>query len=527
MAPSCGAHAAVVAVCLVTARSSGAQPAALAVLPPAATLRLGPPSLAECRTESARGATPGGLSPALRNTGARRSPTSALLGGSGSSAVRLAPSASECAPQLVFLDFDSGVPAFEVVLEQVPGFAVSLGTLPSHVYTPAERDRIEAAINEDFEPFGVIATQTRPAGQAFSTLIFNADFPVALIPLADGSFFIDAAFGEAEGVDVRNRIIADRAVIAAHLWELLASVDGTGAALAAQSGLPLDPSQPLAALVSEAVVRQSANTAAHELGHLLGLRHHDGLGAPGRGLPASGPPGRDAFVPSYDGPELGDEATLHLMSTGITGVGSSERARLDQFHGERSALKLALPCNLTPLSELDARGPNPLEPVAFDVPNSVVAGENAGRLLTAEALLVSGTITAPSEVDSYRVSGRAGTSLTIEVMSTTDSNELTPLITNLALFVERGAGRELVAANAQSFEPFDPLILDAELPADGTYVLEVSAADVVFVDASGDGVADTAVSLARGGFAGLDRGDYELLAYAIRTSPTGQRGIMP
>jgi hypothetical protein len=422
-------------------------------------------------------------------------------------------------PQVV-LDFDGGVSAYDVTVENLDGTSRLLTQLPSHVYTLEERAQIEAAIAADVGPFGIVVSQAAPADGEFSTLTFNAPLPVRLIAVQGGGFLIDGSFGDSDSIDQRNRDRSDNAVIAAHLWEFLALSDPSGQSFSRVSGLAVDAEHPLAERVSEAVIRQSANTAAHELGHLLGLRHHDGFGPPGSGLPDLGPsegaPDPLAFIPPFEGPRSADETVLHLMSTGRTGVTPGDRASLDQFFSERSAVKIVAGQLSTPTPEAEARC-STLEPIQLAVPNPVLEGIDAGLAqLDVKLLLVSASISAADEIDDFRFHGVAGEVWTIELVSTSDPHFVEPVVSDLRLFSERPDGtRELIASNAQTFEPNDPLLLDIELPVDGTFVLEVDAPDTAFIDSDGDGAVDDPISLEANGLGALRTGDYELWLYSI------------
>jgi hypothetical protein len=417
------------------------------------------------------------------------------------------------AAQQVFLDFEGGAPSFDVVAENLDGTSRVLATLPSHVYTPDERAAIEAFVAADVRSFGISVSSSPPAEGAFSTLTFNAPLPIRLVAVAGGGFRVSGSFGDSDSIDHRNQNPADGAVIAAHLWEFFVATDPTGRSFEAASGLVIDAEHPLAARLSEAVVRQSANTAAHELGHLLGLRHHDGFGPPGDGLPSNGAPSPLAFVPPFSGPFAADDTTLHLMSTGSTGATPRVRASVDQFFSERSALKVVLPGLLGPTAEVDAPGVS-LEPALLSVPSPLPEGEGAG--LAVQALLVDASIASEGEVDEFRFDGVAGEVWTVDLVSTVDPSFAAPVVTDVRLLLERPDGaRSLIAYNAQIFEGNDPLLLDVELPSDGTYIVQVDAPDTAFIDSDGDGFRDDPISLEENGIGELRTGDYELLLYSI------------
>jgi hypothetical protein len=417
--------------------------------------------------------------------------------------------------QQVFLDFDGGVPTFDVVVENLDGSSSVVTSLPSHVYTPEERASIEALVAADVAPFGIGVSDAPPGEGAFCTRTFNGPLPIRLVAVAGGGFLLNGSFGDSNAIDHRNRNPAD-AVIAAHLWEFFVLTDPSGRSFSAASGLAVDAEHPLAARLSEAAVQQSANTAAHELGHLLGLRHHDAFGPPSSGLPEGGLPSPLEFVPPFEGPLAADETTLHLMSTGRTGATPRVRASVDQFFSERSAIKITAGRRLSPTPEADAQR-SALGPVRLSMPNPVLEGVGAGPSeLVVQTLLVDASLSNAGEVDEFRLLGATGEVWTIDLVSTADPSFANPVVTDLRLLLEQPDGtRDLIAFNAQIFEGSDPLLLDIELPSDGTYVVQVDAPDTAFIDSDGDGFRDDPISLEESGLGALRTGDYELLLYSL------------
>jgi len=507
----------------------------------------GPGGLAGIESLQERGAPPVETMPSGETSPSEGSPLAPLVeSGPGAAALSDAAAPSDAgapsdaaapsdagapvaAPQRVFLDFDGGVAAFDVERVRLDGTTGVVASLPSHVYTPEERERIEALVASDVAPLGISVSSSPPAEGEFTTLTFNGPLPIRLIEVAGGGFGVSGSFGDSDSIDHRNRNRSDSAVIAAHLWEFFAFTDPTGASFARGSGLVVDAEHPLAAQLSEAVVQQSANTAAHELGHLLGLRHHDGFGPPGSGLPSSGPTGAGQpspleSVPPYEGPLEADETTLHLMSTGRTGATTQVRASVDQFFSERSAIKVAIGQSLPALREAEAKV-GVLEPLALSAPNPVVVGESAGTAqLDARVLALAGSISEPDEVDEFRFRALAGDAWTIELVSSSDPSFTSPVVTDLSLLIEQSDGStELVAFNAQIFEGNDPLLLDVSLPADGTYIVQIEAPDVAFIDADGDGFRDDPISLEENGIAELRTGDYEIVAYTVEPAGPAAR----
>ncbi|MCS6978295.1 MAG: tandem-95 repeat protein [Gemmatales bacterium] len=140
--------------------------------------------------------------------------------------------------QVVYLDFDSATGKGE------------------HVYTVAERNAIQARLEKVFAPFSVVFSQTAPATGAYATLLINGSDSEALIG------------GIAEELDWRN------------------TSRGATASVNVNGYLGRFNRPPA---TSENFVALTATVAAHELGHLLGLRHADAYGPlginPATGLP--------------------------------------------------------------------------------------------------------------------------------------------------------------------------------------------------------------------------------------------------
>lgn len=425
--------------------------------------------------------------------------------------------------QVVYLDFDAGgLPYFPVCFTD----GVLFGVFEDHVYTQAERDAIEARLEEDYKKFNITFTQHEPAVGEYSTVYMG--YNDAPLDCSEGSNveltpegYLSILFGRAENIDFRNQSKTDTAFADASFWEFLAQYDaalGTNN-LGALSGYDVTPEN-AAEVLSTIVVVQSANTAAHEYGHIAGLRHHDAIGAPGDGLPTSGVPDPNDFIPAFEGPQDASETPLHLMASGASvGLTLTGSTITNRFFSERSSVKLSLARTGTRVLEenfLDGRHrPKTLWLKPFYAPNTLVEGENADKPLDAEGLVISGAISETGEVDEYRFFGQKGKFVNIEMISYSDELFENPVIGAIKLSKLNWDGSKTeIATNIQTFEPFDPLIFDQELPETGVYVIEIDAPNIVYLDYTGDGVPDE-YPLDETGNGDLRYGDYELAVYSV------------
>ncbi|MBI3465607.1 MAG: hypothetical protein HY000_21520 [Planctomycetes bacterium] len=330
--------------------------------------------------------------------------------------------------QVVFLDLDSET---NPVLE--------------HVYTLAERNAIQAALAADYAPFSFQFTQTPPAPGSFATLFFNKSF------LVDGQ----PQPGHADEVDFRNLNLGGSVSI-----DINSFLGGAG--------------QPSA--TSANIVAASAAIAAHELGHLVGLRHADSFGPIGSGIHS--PPGPDKYKPSYPGPSAAFETTLHLMASPASVGSSANDALADPFFGEREAIKLAFASGGAVLNEQagDHGSRATAQGVALAglaMPNTLVKGTNAAKVFAVAAADVVGFIElgpdGHSQSDFYSFQGSAGDLINVEVMSRGLARIANPTDSIVRIYDTAGnlvAYFTSTASTDDQFENPDAAIIDLLLPSD-------------------------------------------------------------
>ena len=410
--------------------------------------------------------------------------------------------------QVVYLNFEQSSPTFSAIT-----FGGVVGEFISHQYTQEERDEVQRRLEADYEGFNISFTQELPASGDFSTLNFECqDGDGICIDFGSGILF-----GRAQSIDIGNADRNDVAFVDAGLWEVLAQIDPDF--FSSISGIPIVDGDVLGA-VSQAVVNQASNTGAHELGHNLGLRHHDSFGSPGTGIPTTGTPAREAFFPVFDGLQEGDEAILHTMASGASvGTGFTDSTVRDRFFSERSVIKLAAAERGRLVSEGDVSGGNKKVHLRKVVaPNTLVEGDNADGQLDIREALIRGAISETGEIDSYRFKGKAGEFLSAEFngfdVAVGDS-----VIGAISLFfVEKDGTLTLVAENFQNFEGFDAFLIDAPIENSGDYVLQVSAPNEVSFGLLPDGTPDL-FPLDETGNGALRTGDYNLSIYMVDGKP--------
>ncbi|HET6572089.1 MAG TPA: calcium-binding protein [Fimbriiglobus sp.] len=353
--------------------------------------------------------------------------------------------------QVVYLDFDNF---------NDPG---------EYVYTGAEESAILSQVAAIYSGFHISFTLTAPGGD-FAHLKFNDT------PSKDG-VLLPGLGGLADDLDFRNIDLGGSAQI-----DVNGLLDGPGEPV-------LDPV--LATPERENLIALTATIGAHELGHLLGLRHIDSFGPIGSGISPLVDPGRFHMNPlvdpsPYTGPAAATETNSHLMATPASVGSSLFDAVAGPFIGEREAIKLAFNESPNVVAEQGAaHGTRAaaqainLDLASLYVPNTLQFGANAGKDFAVRAVAVTGVIGAGGEFDYYSFTGKKGDLINLEVLSPTLAKRYSNTIDSVVR-VET-AGGTLVAENDDDMDedPFDigrgSILIDLVLPDDGTYFIKVSA----------------------------------------------------
>ncbi|HJZ57251.1 MAG TPA: hypothetical protein VKE74_19940 [Gemmataceae bacterium] len=325
----------------------------------------------------------------------------------------------------VFVDFDSGTE---------PG---------EWVYTPAERAAVLGRLRETFADFRFEFVSAPPASGPFIHVGFNAG----------------PAGGSSSELDFGNRDPGGEATV---------NVNGL---LGRPGGVPLD---------SASVTAVSATIAAHEIGHLLGLRHADAFGPIGTGIYESPNRADLGYRPQYE-PGDASEMPLHIMGSPRSIGVSLAAAAGPTYFGEREAIKLSFAQSGLTVGEQDlpqlesgARFLGALPELA--VPNTLRPGAaHYGDTFDVGAIAVAGEITlrpdGHSENDTYAFFGRAGDIVNMEAISASRV-PLTGNPIDSVLRVFDSSGRQ-IAWNDDGFESTDSEIIDLHIPADGLYYVMV------------------------------------------------------
>ena len=376
--------------------------------------------------------------------------------------------------QVVLLDFDTDTRSYQ------------------RAYSAADRAAVLADLQRIYAGFPVTF-----AAAAASAKLLSAEYGGRYVTVRFNS---GPAGGGSGDVDFRNQSLDGTVTVNA--VDLLTPANGFTAA---------DLQTPA---TYETLVRTlSAAVAAHELAHLMGLRHADSFGPVGSGVYVGGGNGFGVkkFIPAYAGPTAAAETSRHVLtSLDSVGVPVSTFATTGVYFGVREAVKLAFAFTGVTVPEQTAAHASPAaaQPLGtlpgLSVPNTVRAGDQwYGQALAAGAVAVTGDLTA-GDTDVYSFLGKKDEVYTFEVLSRVLGRYAGQSFDGVLAMVDANgvpitpAGWTGPAVADDDFESQDPLLVDVKLPADGTYYLRVTAFDPA------------------------EAGKYELFAYTV--APGADRG---
>ena len=365
-----------------------------------------------------------------------------------------------------------------------------------YVYSPAERLAIKDILEEIY-----LSDPLDPTGGPFG-IKFEIFDPLSPPPSFTSSFInFNNGFmgGVAEKLDFRNTDDTDDVDINA--FGLLRSYDG------APKGLGGDTWSLAELTTSESVIRASANLAAHELGHAMGLRHHDSFGPIGSGIGVSG----SKYDPAYVGPS-DTNASFHVMGLASTVALNPETLLSPSWLSERSAMKLAFNLAGGIVPETGLPHSAPFEAQEFPIASVTAPNTQLGppdpyypdpldpSPLTGfpgfAGAVIDASLSAPFEVDYYVFDAPAGVRITIEAISKAIADfdparipdpvdmkiELLDSTSLLPIPYPNSAG---VSINDNQFEGSDSILLDVVIPTSGTYFIEVSGSGYPGADVTG------------------------------------------
>lgn len=397
--------------------------------------------------------------------------------------------------QLVTLDFDTFTTP-----ESEPG---------DYVYSPEEREAVFGILSEIFR-----SDPMDPMGGPFGIKFDILDPLDPPTPFTTSVVkFNSGVFGSSEGIDFRNQDDDDDVdVNATGVLGLFIDTPrspelGGGIWTAEELGSP------------EAIVVGSAQIAAHELGHALGLRHHDGFGPIGSGIGVAA----SKYSPAYPGPSFIGLTPQHIMGLNSAVSLSADHLLTPSHLSERSALKLTIAAiegelgpNPLVVSESEYPGGDapddltfaamaPIPLFAIPVPNTLESPHAWAPLhggpdhLPGAVGIVTGSIEdrgpGIADTDHFELVLDEPTRVTVEVISDQNVNttevvdpKLAILTSGTGALLPYGGGGMTLTDN--QFESTDAILFDVDLAA-GTYIVEV------FPATAGD------------------TGDYDLLVYTF------------
>ncbi len=388
----------------------------------------------------------------------------------------------------------AGAQGVQVVYLDFTTTGGGIAAVDLHAYTMGEKGAVKGYLESLYGPYGVSFTLTPPPVFTASSIKFN---------------YGSLGGGFADHIDFRNVDTTDDAYVNA-VGGLKLFV-GTQNPFAAPGVLWTESS----IVTPGNVVAASANFAAHELGHILGLRHHDGFGPIGDGIGVSA----GAFSPTFPGPTGAAATSFHVMSLASTVSLNSATLLTGKWLSQRSAIKLefnrsglTVPESAMFHGDLGMAQEISLSPLVvanpLKFPEVPMVTEPT---FSAAAVAITGTLGVSSmgapEGDYYKVFVPGGTFLTIEVMSAVmgpdlDGRIMDPANTFVALLDSAGVVLPYysgAAINDNESESTDSILLDVFVPVSGFYFIEVGLGFVAGAP---------------------DPGAYELFVYATRPIPS-------
>lgn len=357
-------------------------------------------------------------------------------------------------------------------------------------YTGAEQTSVLNIVSGYYAPFGGFSFSLTDPGGTRSIVQINAANDFSNAPLTGGI---------AQDIDFRNLLKSDQARV-----NIVGLLGGGG--------------QP--ANNSTNRVNLTSFIAAHELGHLQGLRHGDSFGPIGSGLPTTIAPANGDFNPSWTGPRLANETGNRLMASPASVAQTLAQAAAGPTvtsFSERESVKLAHNQNPTVTNEQGGAHGSIATAQSINFANLAVANPlpvgatNFGKSFVVSTFDVVGRISATGgEQDWYSfTTTQVNTLMNIEVISLVLNGlnrgagpqqnpwaglDLTMTVTNNLGAAIPYYGAPAGAFNDDEFESFDPRLVDLLIPTPGTYFIQLR------------------------GFQTTTTGSYELFGYQFATA---------